>query len=358
MGVEVSMARDEADVGDEALWSRRAILGLAAGVGLLGPAVAGLPGSLLRAEEPRAGGPAPGRLATDQLARGLFALSREHRGWFEGHHGAGIIASHYFCVDNGLDERTVAAVRANAAAYMAHRPADFPEPDPGPGTADPAGIAEELDLHVHELRSGGHDAIYAALALRALRDLPHLATPSVVDGVRLKLRQHVGAYRPVQPSRYALEHPLEPYGGSGGIAAATLRAALRPWEHVRQVGASGVLHWVTHAEALVTLEELGYPEVARHGYTAHQVNVNRPVEPEGGGPPSRQPLDWLGPAYWESDAPRRLGADDWLVGHAFKLPHSLFRLVRLVEDEDLRRAALVRGALLLAPFDSRPRPGQ
>jgi hypothetical protein len=286
-------------------------------------------------------------------------LSREYRSWFDGHFGAAVIASHYFCQDNGLDERTTAAVRANVAAFMAAKPATFPEPDPGPGKADPVAIADELDLHAHELRSGGHDTIYAALALRALRDLPEFATPSVVDGVRRIVRQHVGAYRPVRPSRHALEHPLAPYEGSKDLAAVTLRATLRPWAHVRQVGASGVLHWVTHAEALVTLEDLGYTEVARHGYAAHQLNINRPVEPEGDKPPDPTPLDWLGPAYWESDAPRCLGADDWLAGHSFKLPHSLFGLVRRVEDADLRRSALTRGALLLAPFDSRPsRPGR
>jgi hypothetical protein len=175
-----------------------------------------------------------------------------------------------------------------------------------------------------------------------------------VDGIRRILRQHVGAYRPVQPSRYALDHPLPPYGGPEDLAAYTLRATMRPWDHVREVGASGVLHWVTHAEALVTLEELGYPEVARHGYAAHRLNVHRPFEAQGGVPPRRPPLDWFGPAYWESDAPRRLFQGSWLAGHAFKLPHSLFRLLRRIDEPDLRSAALTRGALLLAPFDPRP----
>jgi hypothetical protein len=120
---------------------------------------------------------------------------------------------------------------------------------------------------------------------------------------------------------------------------------------VRLVGASGVLHWITHAEALVTLEELGYKDVARHGYAAQQLNVHlRPIHDAGGSPPECPPLDWLAAPYWESEAPRRLFHDSWLGGHAFKLPHSVFRLARRVADEDLRRAALRRAALLLAPF--------
>ena len=142
------------------------------------------------------------------------------------------------------------------------------------------------------------------------------------------------------------------YGGPAGLAVATLRAMLRPWDHVREVGASGVLHWVTHAEALVTLEDLGYPEVARHGHAAHQMNVHRPVEDRGGSPPDRPPVDWLGPAFWESDRPRRALRGSWLFGHSFKLPYSLFRLLRHVEDEALRTAALARAPLLTAPFES------
>jgi len=44
--------------------------------------------------------------------------------------------------------------------------------------------------------------------------------------------------------------------GIADLAQATLRAIQRPWSHLREVGMSGVLHWVTHAEALLTLEDL------------------------------------------------------------------------------------------------------
>jgi hypothetical protein len=120
---------------------------------------------------------------------------------------------------------------------------------------------------------------------------------------------------------------------------------------VREVGASGVLHWVTHAEALVTLEELGYADLSRKGYAAHQMNVHRPVADGDGRAPERPPVDWLRPEYWESDAPRRPFQRSWLGGHMFKLPHSLFRLLRLVDDPDLRAAALARATLLPVPFE-------
>ena len=236
---------------------------------------------------------------------------------------------------------------------MAKNPDDYPKPEPGPGKADPGKIAETLDEHVHELRSGGHDAIYAALALRALRDLPEYATPSVVDGICRLIGQHVGAYQPVRtpPRLLASARPAvrEPRGAGG----ADVPGVLRPWDHVRLVGASGVLHWITHAEALVTLEELGYKDVARHGYAAQQLNVHlRRSTTRAASPPTGLPSTGSPRPTGRAPAPRRLFHDSWLGGHAFKLPHSLLRLVRRVDDGELRRDGLRRAALLLAPFEA------
>jgi hypothetical protein len=288
-----------------------------------------------------------------RLARGLVAMSRAHAfGWVEAHYGAAVVASHYFRLDNALDERTTRALEANVDAFVASRPDRFPPADPGRGSADPARIVETLSPHAHELRSGGHDAIFSALALRALRDLPDHATPAVVDGVCRLLQVFFANRAPVRPSAWAREHPLPALGGPEDVATATLRATLRPWSHLAGVGTSGVIHWVTHAEALVSLEELGHRDVARRAYEAHALHLNPgPVEDTGRPPPAREPLDWLAPAYWEGDAPRRAMGGTWLAGHSFKLPYSLFRLLRSVDDPALREAALRRASLLLVPFE-------
>jgi len=332
--------------------SRREFLTLAAAVGLLGPAGVGCLGTPDPADDPPDPAPGPAPAGSDHLARGLMAMSTVHlRGWVPGHHGAAVIASHYFREDNHLDERTARALRANVEAFMARSPGEFPAPDPGRGTADPARIVERLDGQVAELRSGGHDKIFASLALRALRDLPEFATPSVIDGVCRLLEVFAETARPVAPSRYALEHPMPPYRGPEDVASVTLAATLRPWSHLRGVGTSGVLHWVTHAEALVTLEELGYGDVARRGHGAQQRQFHRPVEDDRSEAPERPAIDWLGPGYWESEAPRRLLDGSWLFGHSFKLPYSLFRLLRRVDDPAFRAACVARAAELTIPFE-------
>ena len=72
---------------------------------------------------------------------------------------------------------------------------------PGPGRTNAGPILEQLSLHIGELRSGGHDAIFASLVLRVLRDHPELSTPKVVEGVVHMLRDFVETQRAWRPTR-------------------------------------------------------------------------------------------------------------------------------------------------------------
>ena len=105
------------------------------------------------------------------------------------------------------------------------------------------------------------------------------------------------------------------------------------------------------ALAAKTLAELGYEDLARRRHAAQQLHINQAVT--GGERPEllRPAVDWLAPAYWESDTPRKLFSNTWLAGHAFKLPYSLFRMLRLTDDAALREACLVRATRLQVPFE-------
>jgi hypothetical protein len=322
--------------------SRRDFLLLAAALGLVGPAALAGDTTL----------PKPVPLGEEYLAKGLAALSVAHRkGWLEGHAGAAVLATFYFCKENALDERTTEALAKQIDGYMGKNPEDFPAPDPGRGTADPARIVEQLDAQITELRAGGHDVIFASLALKALRDLPEYATPKIVDGIRDLLKLIVARRWPDAETPYNLEHPLPPYGSTKDIATITLQATLRPWGDVARVGASGIIHWITHADAVVTLEDLGYKDLARRHHPAQRLHINQAVTGDGRREPDRAAVDWLGADYWESDTPRKLFQNSWLAGHAFKLPYSLFRMLKLVEDQKLRDACLLRATRLQVPFE-------
>ena len=108
---------------------------------------------------------------------------------------------------------------------------------------------------------------------------------------------------------------------------------------------SRVLHWVTHADALLTLSELGYDEVARLGHKAHQQAINHPgdaaIPPGVDGSKGSQ---WFKSGHWESDRPRD---GFWAAGHSFKFPYSILRLARWLQDPDPRMNGLERVSWLL-----------
>jgi len=323
--------------------SRREVLRLAAAAGLLGPiAVRG-------SEDQAASKPTP--LSQKYLRTGLLALSDAHqRGWLQGHNGAAVLSTYYFCLENGLDERAARALEKQIDAFIASRPEEYTSTEPGRGSADPARIVEQLDHQVAGLHSGGHDVIFGALALRALRDLPDCATPQVVDGI-CRLLELIATRGTEPETTYNHDHPLPAYGSADDVARITLQGTLRPWGDALRIGASGVIHWITHADAVITLGALGHEELSRRSHAALRLHTNQEVTAPERREPDRAPVDWLGPAYWESDAPHRLFSNTWLAGHAFKLPYSLFRLLRRVDDRELREACLVRASRLQVPFE-------
>src|SRR5262245_14978008 len=212
---------------DGSIPSRRDFLRLAAAAGLIGPA-----GFSCSTPAPP---PEPAKF--DAVGMGLSALADVHkRGWVPGHHGAAVLAAHYFCLDNALDERAARAVRANVEAYVAFNREEFPAPKPGSGSADPRRLVEVLDGQITALRSGGHNAIYASLILRGLRDRPEFATPSIVDGACRLLDVFGRTSNLVRRTEYDIEHPMTAYRDSKDLTGATLHAILRPWSHVRKVG--------------------------------------------------------------------------------------------------------------------------
>lgn len=330
--------------------SRRQILRTAALAGVALPSLA----ACGRVAQPRASQAVTRRantLGSDYLALGLLALAQAHkRGWARGHHGAAVIASYYFTHEHDLDERTLRALRRQVDAFVQHRRGEFPGLDPGPGVSDVSPVLQQLDAHVHELRSGGHDAIYSSLALKALQDLPHYATPRIVDGLRRLLVDFVEKLPVVEPTAWQRAHTESPITTARELASRTLRATLRPWPSVLEVGAGQVVHWITHADALITLEELGHSAIARRAYSAHQLYIHHPQQTEqSDGPPVAQ-TNWLKHDYWESEAPRLPQKKTWFFGHSFKLPYSLYRLLSNDSDETRRSACLKRASQLHLPF--------
>jgi hypothetical protein len=292
-------------------------------------------------------------LPKEYLYRGVRALSDAHRvHWTDAHHGAAVLAGYFFCREIPLDEHTIRAVRTNLDNYIASQPAMFAgpaKPEGAPAAADR--IVETLAGHMSELRGAAHDQIFAALAVKALKHAPEMAVEPVVSGMCKLLAGFVARFRP-EDSEYNRAHPMQPYANDQDLIRATFKALERPRSHLTGQGVVGVIHWVTHADALVTLGECGFADAAKLGYKAHQAFINRAaVEPAGESEAATTPAkQWLAAEYWESEAPRRPRSRTWLNGHTLKLPCALFRLGKRIDDPKAQRG-IDRAPWLVEAFE-------
>ena len=276
------------------------------------------------------------------LEAGLIALSRVGEShWNEGHFGAAVIAAYYFAREQHLNDAAVAALaRQINRLFEAH---DLHKGSRHGRDADVAPLVTALDHNIGDLRAIGHNVIFATLALKALQQLPWLATPATVAGLVSLLRQfdEYGPGRPfygwdeVTAVRVEPADNIPTYTDEPTIARAALHAFaaiedVYPFLHQGIVG-----HLLTHAHALIELARLGYGEIAGKGHDAHRLYIKLSRNPPDEGEPiprigDAQPLAPLSEAFWLAD---REGGREWLVGHVFKYPYSFYDLIRHIDDE-------------------------
>ena len=290
------------------------------------------------------------RAVLDQsyLEAGLLALSRVgDRHWNTGHYGAAVIAAYYFAHEQGLDEAASMALARQLDRLIARHddlflPAGLDRDD----DADLAPIVRALDRNIGQLRAIGHNVIFASLALKALRQLPQLATRAAIDGLTTLLAQF-DDYGPGRPF-YGWEDPTQVrietvddipvYRDEATIARTALDAfaaieKIYPFLHQGIVG-----HLLTHAHALIELARLGYTDIAGKGHDAHRlyIKLSRNPPDEGEPIPKRDDPEFSpsGAAYWQRDLE---GNREWLVGHVFKYTYSFYDLIRHIDDDAERR---------------------
>ena len=293
------------------------------------------------------------------LEKGLTGLSRAlERGWFHGHYGAAAICAALLWDEHAMHGRAAAAMREQVDRMIAEWSDLFvPWPDEPAQPAPVACIAERTAESITELRQSGHNVIFGALALRALHEAPHLARPSIVDGICRLL----DTFRDGPPGQgwYGGEGwrndvrvdpapDIPPYDGSQAVTDAVMNVLAR-YDRVRRNGYGGEVHVLTHAAALVELDELGYGDLARQGYVAHRVHIAlrrtlpypAPVKREFQTP---APDDPLSAAYWESEAAPR---NHWAWGHNLKMLYAFYHLLPRVQDQATRRRGVEQIRVLM-----------
>ena len=135
------------------------------------------------------------------LAKGLYGLSRAHyANTMTGHLGAALVAGYFFSeqhrdldakVHKGVERELDRIINGEEAAFNPRKDAGItvaelfePQPEEPPQPDQVEQIAKALSRNIDQTRQSGHNVIFAALSIRALKDHPEYATPSIVDGIR------------------------------------------------------------------------------------------------------------------------------------------------------------------------------
>jgi len=207
------------------------------------------------------------------LSAGIGALGKAiDHSWAQGHFGCACIATYLLCAEPELPPQTRRALGVELDKMMASRGHLFGPPEPLPAVSDAAQrIAAALQPSIAKLCHGGHNVIYAALALKAIDRMPRAGFAQVVDGVCRLLEAVGGLPQPVDCFGIDVsgltgdqDDSVPRYTGPEHLAEAVFEEILSFEPMFYEI--QGIVgHLVTHAHSLVEVERLGHPKLARQG---------------------------------------------------------------------------------------------
>jgi hypothetical protein len=261
----------------------------------------------------------------------------------DGHSAAGVLAAAFFCAGEDVDDGTRDAIRAWAQARLVGQAIYAPRPEEDADPALVAGLVEDLDAGIDSLRRAGHNVIFAAAALKALRQVPEAATPARMKGLRAMVRSFGserdgaapdGAQVPgLDDGRKFVEFVFTEY-----VAALDLYLGGRGHH-----GFAG--HILTIGHALLDLHRMGHAATASKGRAAYGQFVARARRGAdlGGRKVAAAPPQFPSPRereYWVEQLGRPVGRI--IGGHRVKYPYSFYALLQDLPDGELKESVLQR----------------
>ncbi len=304
-------------------------------------------------------------LSEKYLELGLTGLARCANAVWDAHFPAAVLAGYYFAARNALASETEHGIATQLDRLIATKHELF-RPYPKAGTiADSCGpITDALVASVDKFSELGHNTIFAAYALRALRDLGGAAREPIVRDIAAVIRQF--DYGPARywlhlnqghdPRKFTLPQCtiFTEYMPDAAVAR-TILDELPKFQHVyTQMGSkSHIGHLLTQSQALLTLRALGFSELANRGcyslecrfillkdsqpYKSSPLSFYRPA--------TRSALLPNEPAYWAQD----FTMCQWDEGHSFKYTFSFFELLNLLPADTDTSAAVEKFRYLISP---------
>ncbi len=301
------------------------------------------------------------------LYKGICGLANAHRaGTMAGHLGAAVVTGYFFGEDQSdLPDAVFKGVEAELNRIIAGEeaiwfnakkagvtPTQLFEPFSGeePGPDSVTSIVAALRKNIGTLKQSGHNAIFAAAAVRALQDHGEFATPRVVTGIR-KLTEGFDRASPgrgyygkekgwLRGNQVSLDNAgdFPKYRSVQEMADVTI-AELIATATIKKQGFGGLWHIINHAAAISELDRLGYSDVARQGLPAHHQHIRLwrslpDVEGELGAVVKAE-HDPREAAYWEG----MLKRDQARLTHRIKTLYGFYTLRRFIQDDVTRKQA-------------------
>ncbi|QDV62300.1 hypothetical protein Mal65_14340 [Crateriforma conspicua] len=304
------------------------------------------------------------------LRRGLNALARAHHmSSMAGHLGASMIAGYYIRrqrpnlapqVYDGIhddlqrvqDGGSVFGKRMSRNARLTDAELFMPFPKQAADETLIDGIAEALAKSIDQPRQSGHNVIFASFAIRALKDHPEYATPSIVDGICKLMALFEGqtpgnGYYGKQKGRiYGHKIKLPDNDGTPvfddipGMVDAVLDEVIHQDPTVHRVGFGGLVHIINHAAAISDLNDCGYGDLASRAVRSHRQHLrlwrSLPNVADEKGPLAVSRFTPHDAAYWTSG---EIPYDRALLTHRVKTMFGFHELVEPVDFPEKESAA-------------------
>lgn len=303
----------------------------------------------------------------EYLYKGVCGLANAHKaGTMAGHLGAAVVAGYLFGEDqSNLPDRVSKGIESELERVIAGEEAFWfnakktgvtptelfkPFPEAIPNADSIKSIAVALQQNVGTLRESGHNTIFAAIAIRALRDHEDYATPQIITGIRKLIEGFNTSY----PGRgfygkekgwlngdkvdLAGENNFPAYESIQQMIDVTI-AELIATAAIRKQGFGGLWHVINHAAAITELDRFGYHAVAQQALTAHHQHIRLwrslpDVESELGAVVKAE-HDPREAVYWDG----MLKRDEARLTHRIKTLYGFSTIERFIEDEGTRKKA-------------------
>ena len=274
------------------------------------------------------------------LKSGLIAMSKSMKNgfWLHGHVGAEILTNTFFIMEFEPDEELQSAILKRTNQLISSKPTYFDEALLiNQNQSDISQIEAELDKCTSNLSTSGHGVIFGVLILKAIRKLNGWLPTPVHDGIIDLLvntrsdfpERYYGQYdyqntaidvsgipdfeNPNEAARYSLMH--QSYFRNQEIDGKFY------FFHGKQI------HDITHANALVLLDEMGYHQMVRQGLQELRKQfklgqIEPPNDERYVADTTFSPYD---PSFWLRDV-----EDE----HHFKLAYAVVHLLNRYTDID------------------------